>query len=108
MTSFLIGHLIGDFLLQTGWMASRKQSSWLACSAHVAVYAVALACAGVPLACVAAISAEHLFQDKFDGASAWMRLIRQDWGQMHSVGRLCIDQALHIVSGFVICRMFGL
>jgi len=38
--SLLIIHFIGDFLLQSDWMALNKSKSWLALSAHCYVYSL--------------------------------------------------------------------
>ena len=40
--NFLIGHLMGDFLLQTGWMARQKKTRWAPLLAHALVYALAI------------------------------------------------------------------
>ncbi len=36
----LTAHFIGDFLLQTDWMAINKSKSWIALTQHVSVYAM--------------------------------------------------------------------
>lgn len=36
--SLVIGHLLGDWLLQTEWQAQNKADNWGAMLAHVAVY----------------------------------------------------------------------
>ncbi len=36
--ALLVGHLIGDFLLQTRWMATRKADRWFPLVAHAALY----------------------------------------------------------------------
>jgi len=48
---YLIGHLIGDFLLQNDWQAMNKKSfklkGWIACLVHCILYTVAVvACTG--------------------------------------------------------------
>ncbi|MDT3700037.1 MAG: DUF3307 domain-containing protein [Thermincola sp.] len=46
MSSFdvlLIAHLVGDYLLQLGWMAANKTKSWLATFTHAAVYTLTVA-----------------------------------------------------------------
>lgn len=46
MSSFdvlLIAHLIGDYLLQIGWMAANKTKNWLAAFTHAAVYTFTIA-----------------------------------------------------------------
>lgn len=44
---WLIGHLIGDFLLQNDWMAQGKKRSALICAIHVSIYTLCVSlCAG--------------------------------------------------------------
>lgn len=46
MSSFdilLIAHLVGDYLLQIGWMAGNKTKNWLATLTHSAVYTLTVA-----------------------------------------------------------------
>ena len=38
--SLIIAHFVGDFLLQSNWMALNKSKSWLALTAHCFVYSV--------------------------------------------------------------------
>jgi len=33
-------HMVGDYLLQSDWMATRKTSSWVAALVHVATYCI--------------------------------------------------------------------
>ena len=37
---FIFGHLVGDFLLQTNWMALNKKKNIMACIAHCIVYSI--------------------------------------------------------------------
>jgi hypothetical protein len=37
---FFILHLVGDYLLQTDWMASNKRKDWLAALIHAGVYCI--------------------------------------------------------------------
>ena len=34
----LLGHLVGDYLLQTDWMGNTKKTNSWACAAHVLIY----------------------------------------------------------------------
>ena len=45
----LAGHLLGDFVMQTDWQASNKESSWRADLAHVLTYHVTLAALILPV-----------------------------------------------------------
>lgn len=40
--NILVGHLVGDFLLQNKWIASRKHSNWSALFLHCVLVTVAL------------------------------------------------------------------
>lgn len=45
--ALLVGHLVGDFLLQNDWMALNKKTRTWPCVVHVSLYTLAvLACAG--------------------------------------------------------------
>lgn len=67
----LICHLWGDYILQTTWMATNKEKSWLAASAHAVVYTLpflAAACAGylsLGLVPLAVLTGSHLVIDRF-------------------------------------------
>ena len=78
----LFGHLIGDYLLQSKWMALTKSAPGpegvKACTIHVAIYTVAV-CALVgtasPLFAIA-VFAPHWIIDRGSLASWWLKLIR--------------------------------
>lgn len=38
----LVGHMVGDFLLQTRWMAEEKRRRWLPLFIHAGVYTLTL------------------------------------------------------------------
>lgn len=40
--AILCAHFVGDFILQSDWMAANKSKQWGALSAHVVVYTLAL------------------------------------------------------------------
>jgi len=78
----LLGHLIGDYLLQTKHMAFHKsEPGWIGirtCSFHVFVYTVAICLAtGVtrPVT-VALIFLPHWIIDRWSLATKWLKLIR--------------------------------
>lgn len=77
----LLGHLVGDYLLQSKWMALSKglpgkEGLW-ACTSHVALYSVAV-CAMVgtvsPLF-FAAVFIPHWIIDRWSLASPWLKMI---------------------------------
>ena len=38
----LIGHLVGDYLLQEDWMAANKKKNWFPCFIHCCFYSLAV------------------------------------------------------------------
>ncbi len=103
----LVGHLVGDFLLQTDGMAEYKAQDWRWMLKHVGLYLVVMAVVlgvyelshPVPLWAVALallfIGATHVALDRRRLALDWMRLIgiRSDGGWLAIV----VDQVLHLL-----------
>ena len=77
----ILGHLVGDYLLQSKWMALTKSrpgaDGFRACTIHVAVYTVAV-CALVgtlsPKFAIA-VFVPHWIIDRWSLASPWLKLI---------------------------------
>ncbi len=108
MTTFiwlLIGHLLGDWLLQNDWMARGKKQALLSLAgmAHCALYSAVIVAilwfAGdqahsrafcVPLGITVFVS--HWLIDGADVAARWMRFYRQSNLEMV---RVMVDQTLH-------------
>lgn len=40
--AIIVGHWVGDFLLQSDWMALNKSKNWLALFSHTIVYTIAM------------------------------------------------------------------
>lgn len=103
----LVGHLVGDFLLQTDGMAKYKAQSWTWMLKHVGLYLLVMAIVlgaysfshPVPLWALALallfIGATHLILDQRGVTHAWMRLIgiSPDLGWLTIV----IDQVFHLL-----------
>jgi hypothetical protein len=80
----MLGHFVGDYLLQNQWMATRKsQKGWpghFACTIHVALYtlAVALFIGWHPLM-LTVIAVPHWVIDRWSLAIYWLRLKNGYW-----------------------------
>lgn len=61
---WIYAHLIGDYLLQTDWMASKKKKSWLVCLIHVIFYMLPFFATRLCPAQLAMVAVQHLIQDK--------------------------------------------
>jgi hypothetical protein len=61
---WIYAHLVGDFLIQTDWMANgKKRSSWI-CFVHVATYMIPFLFTSLSWLQLACIAAEHFLQDR--------------------------------------------
>ena len=96
----LVGHLIGDFLVQTRWMADNKAKYLLPLIVHSAVYTAAVALAalqagGLSPAALALIFFSHMLLDKRFVVELWARHIT---GADQSMWlKTMIDQSWHII-----------
>src|SRR5690242_20089926 len=77
----IFGHLIGDYLLQSKWMALTKSADGAdgtkACTVHVAIYTAAVCvCVGTlsPLFALA-VFVPHWIIDRWSLASPWLKLV---------------------------------
>jgi len=80
LTLAIVGHLAGDFLLQSDWMANNKKQNSLACAVHCLLWTASVcAFSGCwkPLV-VALLFATHFVQDRTQFIPFWMmRVVRQ-------------------------------
>jgi magnesium-transporting ATPase (P-type) len=82
MFEMLLGHLVGDYLLQNNWMALGKSKhnglGWFTCTVHCILYAIAV-CAVMGAWSVSwfgIVFASHFVIDKFGIAEHYLVLIR--------------------------------
>jgi hypothetical protein len=74
----LVGHLVGDYLLQTAWMADRKAEQWLPLLVHAAVYTLCVWLSSLPAGGLgprglALVFAAHLVVDRRRAVAWWVR-----------------------------------
>jgi len=68
---WIYAHLIGDYLIQTDWMANgKKRSSWI-CAVHILTYLLPFAFTGLAWWQIALIGAQHFAQDR-TGFVVWL------------------------------------
>lgn len=80
MFEMLLGHLVGDYLLQNNWMAQGKSKhsglGWLQCMVHCVLYSLAV-CLFTMFSwkwfCLVFIS--HFFIDKFSLAEKYLKFV---------------------------------
>ncbi|KAA0547379.1 DUF3307 domain-containing protein [Bacillus sp. BGMRC 2118] len=98
----LIGHLIGDFLLQTSWMAQYKASKWIPLLTHVIVYTSVVSImgyisGGLSLAGIALIFLGHIVLDRRTFVDFWVRRIQMAKGPAKDWLMIVTDQIFHII-----------
>lgn len=102
MVSALVGHLVGDYLLQNDWMALNKKTSTFHCVVHCAIWtACVVLFAWWPWWTVIPLFATHFIQDRTKIIAAWMVLVGQHkfaTGPCAPWSVIVVDNVWHIVT----------
>jgi len=114
----LLGHLLGDWLLQNDWMARGKREGLftLAGMAHFATYTAAILTAlwlfndreinlVTSLTTGVSVFVSHWLIDATDIVQRWMRFYGQSDGEMM---RVMVDQTLHLLALGLLITIFPL
>ena len=106
----LVGHFVGDFILQTRWMAEQKTKKIMPLIVHAAVYTVTLALLALPAGGlswwgIGLIFSSHLILDQRAFTDFWAAKVNGntdiDWL------KITLDQSWHIVIiGFATLTLF--
>jgi hypothetical protein len=62
----MIAHLIGDYLIQTDWMAANKKKSTVACMFHIITYMIPFMFCDIAAWQFYLIAAQHFLQDRWN------------------------------------------
>jgi len=105
----LVGHLVGDFLLQTGWMARNKVHNPLARTVHVLVYASAVYLAALPAGGIswtglAFVTLTHYLLDGRWFVRFWLRCL--NGSENPSWLAIAVDQSWHVVVLALVALLF--
>jgi Protein of unknown function (DUF3307) len=120
--SFLVAHMVGDYLFQTDWQARNKRGglsggvAFRALAAHVTTYTLAFAPAliwigdeldaGWALLAAALIFLPHLVVD--DGRIVRLYLARVKRAPDFDIGLAAsVDQSFHVLSLFLVAILLG-
>lgn len=103
ISAVLIGHLIGDWIIQTDWQAANKMSSWKANQQHMLGYHLTLFafCAlSMPLRAVWGVIlvswVTHSFIDRRWPVKKLMKLTKSYPFSQTKFGVIMVDQVLHL------------
>lgn len=97
-----IGHLIGDFLFQTEWMAVNKEKKWLALILHSCIYTFSIVVVAAALMkmltylSISIIFLSHIFLDRRTFVNWWASTvmhIEKENGWL----KIVIDQIFHLL-----------
>lgn len=106
---FLVGHMLGDYYLQSDKLAKRKNSSYIGLAQHSVIYAIAMMAVIIPilspgvLASAAALSVTHFALDLAKTAYIRRKSKKAPW-RLQDEGWLLylMDQGAHIA-----CMLFA-
>lgn len=105
---WLIGHLIGDYLIQNDWMAQNKKRATLPCLVHVSLYTLAVGLLTLwPWWAMAIVFVTHFIQDRTTIITAYMSLIGQKDFMKPPLGPwsiIVVDNVWHLVTLFALSR----
>jgi hypothetical protein len=98
----LIGHFIGDFLLQTSWMAQYKATKWIPLLTHVTIYTIVVAVfgflsGGLSLWGILIIFIGHVILDRKKFVSFWVKNIQRADGPSQGWLSIVADQIFHLI-----------
>ena len=110
LTLAIIGHLVGDYLLQNDWMALNKKKQSLNCAVHVTLWTLAVcAFAGWwTLPAIAVLWLTHYAQDRTNIIMWWMTKVNRQ--QQFATGPcapwsiIVVDNVWHVVALWVVWR----
>lgn len=116
----IAGHLVGDYLLQTDWMASNKKKEHYPCAVHCGLWTLAVLLfsgwmfqpmpAWQLCALIMVLFFSHFIQDRTQIVAWWMKLKWKDQTQFMQPplgpwSIIVVDNVWHIVVLWVVCRL---
>jgi hypothetical protein len=120
MLGAIVGHLVGDYLLQNDWMALNKKklgpAGFLPCFIHCSIWTLCvIAFGGIwslgDWRITSILLLSHYFQDGTNVVRGWMSLIGQEQfatGPCAPWSIIVVDNVWHIVTIFSVWTAFGL
>lgn len=99
--NWILAHFIGDFLLQSDWMARNKKSSYWVCTIHVSVYIFPFFLTELTLFQILLIYIQHWVQDKTKFIGWYCKKMGIFQGELKQDvlpwGHFVVDQIFHFI-----------
>ncbi len=119
MIGAIVGHLVGDYLLQNDFMASNKKEDSIICLLHCSIWtASVMLFGGFPYPSVmtgflvmVVLCTTHFIQDRTNVIRRWMTLVGQDRfasGPLSPWSIVVVDNVWHIVTIWCVWTAFGI
>jgi hypothetical protein len=103
-----IGHMVGDYIFQTDWMAQNKKTQTLPCLIHSVIWAASVTIfAGWGWIAFAALLVIHFIQDRTYIVRKWMHVIGQDQfatGNYAPWSMVIIDNTFHLLQIWLVWK----
>lgn len=103
-----LGHLVGDYVFQTDWMAANKKQQTWPCVVHCIVWAACVALfAGWGWGAFIALFIFHFVQDRTYIVRGWMHLAKQDGfatGPYAPWSMVIIDNTFHLLQIWLVAQ----
>jgi hypothetical protein len=99
----LIGHLIGDYLFQTSWMASNKAKQWIPLLVHSVVYTIIvttvvyLGYGLLPFLAIILILGSHIILDRRTFVQWWVKNVMNSNDKEAGWLMIMADQIFHLI-----------
>lgn len=103
----MVGHLVGDYLLQNDFLASGKKRSTLICALHCAIWTYYVCTfAGLGWLPASLLFAEHFIQDRGRLIEWSMRQMGQNYflDHMGPWSVIVVDNTWHLVTIYLVLR----
>jgi hypothetical protein len=97
----LLAHAVGDFVLQSDWMARNKTSRTAAAAVHAACYAVPFLLLSPSVPALAAIVGTHLVIDRFRLAG-WLSWVKNGMPRPRTATGFPVDRPEYLVVWLVV------
>ncbi len=107
-----LGHMVGDYIFQTDWMAENKKYKTLPCAIHSAIWSACVVLfAGWGWLAFLILFAIHFTQDRTTLVRKWMKFIGQDHfatGPYAPWSMVIIDNTFHLLQIWAIWKLIGM